>query len=489
MAGELRKKTKSALIWNTINQFGRFGFRFIVTVVLARILTPEDFGLVAMILVITSFSDFFIDSGFKIGIVQQKTLSDEELSSVFFLNILVGAGFMLLVFLIAPIIGSIYENEQLVPLTQVLSLVYLFKSFSIVQQGLINRKMEFKKLTISTVGAQLFAGTLAITLAIIGWGVWSLIINLVVEAFLISVLFWVQSSWKPKWIFRLSAIKSLWGFSSKLLLMNLLANIGNKIDLFFIGKFFNPQTVGLYSKSKDFSLLPANIGTQVITTSFFPVFSKIQDNHILFISIYTKLYKLLLLSFTPLFAIMFLCADQIILILLGKAWMGAIIYFKWGAVMALMFVVNGFMNYVINSKGRSDLNLKRALIHTPLRIGMFIAIPFLFSSFTPLYFIFVYISFFISANIMNKYFVSKICGIDIFENLKMGLEYIVFAVGIILFIHYINGIFDFLNNYGILTLKTMLFLGLYCLILAISKNKLFYWSLNQIKLKISHGLR
>lgn len=488
MPGGLRKKTKSALIWNAINQFGRFGFRFIVTIVLARILTPEDFGLVAMILVITSFSDLFIDSGFKIGIVQQKKLSDEELSSVFFLNIIVGACCTIVIFLIAPLIAGIYENEELISLTQVLSLVYIFKSFAIVQQGLINREMEFKKLTISTVGAQFFAGITAIILAINGWGVWSLIINLVVESFLISVLFWVQSIWKPDFVFKIKAVKSLWNFSSKLLLMNLLVTIGNKVDLFFIGKLFSPQTLGLYSKSKDFSILPAMIGSQIVNISFFPVFAKIQDNQVLFNSTYIRLYRILLMVFTPLFAIMFLSADDIVYILLGEKWKGGIPYFRWASVIGVFWIVNGLMNYIINSKGRSDLNLKRSLIHTPLRIGLFIAIPFLFTSFTPLYFIYIYILFFLSENLINKYFISSICHISFIKNLRVGIEYIIISAVILLFLYYLNFL-DFSNNYISFISETIIFLALYFLALGFIRNEVFYWGINKIKLKLFHGFK
>ena len=429
-----------------------------------------------MILVVIGFSDILINSGFSQGIIQKKSIDNIELSSVFYLNILIGLGCVVFICLVAPLLATFYNRPVLTDLTRVLALAYFFKSFAVVQHGLMNRDMDFKKRTLTMLCAQVFSGIIAIIAAYSGMGVWSLVLNIILNDFLITIIFWLQTSWKPLWVFQLRALSSLWRFSSKLLFMNILSQIGNKVDIFLVGKLFSPQTLGLYSKGSDFAKLPAGIGTQVITVSLFPVFSKIQDDLKLFINSYRHFHKLILMAFTPLFGVMFMCSDHIVVLLLGNEWVDSIPYFKWSTVIGLFSVTNGFMIYVLNAKGRSDLNLKKTMVQVPLRIIAFISLPVIFNNFNPLYFIFVYILFFISENIISIYFISNTTKTSFRKNLTLGLEYIILMVMIILLMEsattYYN--IDGFRWLSILIFTIVIFL-LYGLVLFFTKNETFIW--------------
>lgn len=481
---EVIKKTKSALIWNGVNQFGRFGFQAIINIVLARLLAPEDFGLVAMIFAITSFSDLFIDGGFRVGIVQKKGISDLELSTAFFLNLGIGLFFTILIYLAAPLISGLYDEPEIVSITQALSIVYVFKSVSIVHQGLMSREMDFKQRTISMLGARLFAGGVAILMAVRGFGVWSLVANSLLQSFLVSLLLWLQTDWKPKMMFNLSSLGELWGFSSRLLFMNILTTIGNKIDVFFIGKSFSPDVLGLYSKSKDIATLPASMGAQIVTTSFFPVFARLQDDNNAFVNYYRRINNVLLLLFAPLFAMMFVGGEELVLLVLGEKWGDSVPYFKLSTIIGLFIVFNGFLVYTVNSKGRSDLNLKKTLVNAPFRIVIFILLPMVFASFTPVYFLVVYIFSFLVEFVLTKYFIANLCKLRLKDNLLLGAEYIIVAVLAAFLIHLAT-----FNNFELSPLARLLlkwsgFLTLFLLPLIVSKNQTLFWAFSKIKSKL-----
>lgn len=483
MGLDLRKKTKSAIIWNSVNKFGKSGSQFIVTIILARLLTPADFGMIAMILVITRFGDIFIDGGFLLGIVQQKELNPIELSSVFFVNIGVGFCICAIIFLGAPLIGLLYHNPKLVPLSRLISLVYFISSFSIVQHALMIRDMDFKKRTIAQLVAQVVAGIVGIITAIMGLGVWSLVIYMLLQASLSALLYWVQTDWRPQMMIKISSIKSLWKFSANLLGVSLLGNVAGRIDIFLTGEFFTPGILGLYSKAKDFAILPVGIGSEIINTSLYPAMAKISDDEQKFNLIYTDTLKLIIFIFAPFFGIMTLCAKDIVFILLGPKWVGSMIYFRWFSLMALFYIINDFLIYVINAKGRSDVNLKKELIQTPVRIAGLLLLIFIFKPLNILYFTFFLILFFISSNIYTQYLISRICRINFFRNCCIGVKYVVLILLILLAIQWLS--LDFNNHWLALFTKTFLLLGSYLVILAITRDQLFYKTLKKALLTLN----
>lgn len=473
----LKRKTRNAIIWNGINQSGRFGIRFIVTLFLARLLIPEDFGLISMIMVVTSLSDVFIDSGFKMGIIQKKSLHQNELSSIFLINVLIGIALTVIIYTLAPFLGNLYNEPRLNALTKAIAFLYFFNSLSIVQQGILSREMDFKKQTIAQVGAQGIAGIVAIYCAYKGLGVWSLVANVLLNSLLSAILFWGLSRWRPTLNLVISDVGEIWRFSSNLLVTNLLVVIGNKIDVFFIGKYFSPQTVGFYSKSKDFALLPSQIGNAVINSSLYPAFAKLQDQQEKFSYVYIRTLRVLVMVFSPIAGIMFSCADEIILILLGEKWLDSVIYFKWSAIIGFLYIITGLMTYVINAKGRSDLNLKRTMVQAPLRILMFITLPFIIPIFDPIYYVYTYILFFFSACIVSHFWILKLCSLDLKKNYIVGLQYISVVILSIIILH----AFEIPNVYVSIVIKSSIMIVLYCLILFGLKDRLFQAAVLSLK--------
>lgn len=483
MLDDLMRKTKGALVWNSLNQVGVMGSRILITVILARLLLPEDFGLIAMIMAVISFSDILINSGFSQGIIQKKVLGTTELSSVFFLNICIGLLCCLTIYFTAPLLAMFFENEKLTNITRVLALTYLFRSFTIVQLGLMSREMDFKTRTISMFVAQIIAGILAIIAAYYGFGVWSLVINIMLNDFLKAIIFWIQSKWKPILIFKINSIKELWSFSSKLLYLNFIAQIGNKVDIFIVGKYFSPDVLGFYSKGKEFAILPGSLSTQIISSSFFPVFSKIQDDKELFYSQYIRVLSLIIMIFLPVFSVMFVCSESIVNILLGVKWLDSVPFFQWSTVLGFFAVSNLFMYNVLNAKGRSDLNLNKTLVLAPLRILSFIAIPIIFNTLEPLYFIYVYILFFFVEYIIYTYFISKITETRFFQNVTVGVEFIALTAIVVSIAIFLFNFVGLPENPWIDILLTSLIMTLpYVAVLFFSKNTTFFWCLKKLKI-------
>lgn len=428
----LRKESIHAVKWSSINQAIRLFLRFGFAVVMARLLSPRDFGLMAMIFVITDFSYMFISGGLANALIQKKTLNREDYSTVFYINIVLGFLFTLFFWHGASFLAKFYDEPKLKALTQAVSVIYFINSLSVVQRAVLTRKIAFKKLTIVELGGVLFSGVSGISFAIYGLGVWSLVWAHIFGESITLLLFWLLSPWRPSLIFRLSSMKKLFSYSSKILLSTIIHAVTNKFDIMLVGKLFPAELLGLYSKARANSGLPRNFIAQISSRSFFPILSKLQDDKDRFKSAYCRILSMVVFLGLPLFIFLILTAKNLVGLIFGDKWLGMVGYFQLFCVIGILDIINLLKMYSLNALGRPDLVLKLSSILYPARLLTLLVVALSISSLEPSVYILIITLFLILSNFFFTNSLGKLISLNYTEELALIGKETLSAVGIAL---------------------------------------------------------
>jgi O-antigen/teichoic acid export membrane protein len=350
--------TRQSLKWNTINYGVNLGSKFLITVVLQRLLNPSDFGLIASILVFTGVAQVIVDNGFQSAIVQSYKLSEEALSTVFFINVGIGALCSIALFALAPFIGDFISGREIVPVIHVLSMVYIVQSVSLVQRALLMRGHAFKALAVIEIGASVLAGVTAIFYALQGGGVWSLVIMMLGQAALTSFFFWIQpGAFKPSWVFEPSAVKDLWKFGSNVFMNGLFIYLNSRIDLLLTGRFMGLGMQGYYSRGKDYGLLPSGVMVGIVSKSYFPIFSRLHSNEPELRQSYLRALETMALVAAVAFPPMYLLVGYVIQWVLGDKWNGMIEVTQWFIVLSSLYIFNSINANFLAGIGKPRNNL------------------------------------------------------------------------------------------------------------------------------------
>ena len=250
MAQKFKHTALNALIWSGVEKFSLQAIGFISTIIVARLLTPADFGLIAMITVFIAVSNVFIDSGFGTAIIQKKDLNNSDCSTVFYFNLFIAAILYAILFFAAPFIASFYKQPSLTNLTRVLGLVLIFNSLGLIQIALIQKEIVFKTNTTINLIALLISSSIGITCALLNFGVWSLVIQQVCLSISKCALLWIFNSWRPILVFSRSSFKQLFHFSSRLLISEILETFFQNIYYLIIGRLFPATQLGYFTQGK-----------------------------------------------------------------------------------------------------------------------------------------------------------------------------------------------------------------------------------------------
>ena len=289
----LKQKTAKGIFWNFFQNFASSGLSFLVTLVLARILSPKDYGNIGMIVVFIAIADVFVDSGFASALIQKKNRTQEDLSTVFFFNIFVSVLCYAVLFVAAPYIAVFYEEPILSPLLRVISLKIVISSFCSIQYTILRIKIDFKKLARINILATFVSGIIGIVMALSGYGVWALVGQTLSLATINCFQYWFLSNWRPSKVFSRESFKSLFSFGSNLLVSSLIDKIYTSIYPIVIGKFFSASSLGHYTRASHFADFPSLNFTLVISRVTFPALTRLQDDDERLKASYRKLLKLL----------------------------------------------------------------------------------------------------------------------------------------------------------------------------------------------------
>jgi len=272
---ELKSKGTKAFIWDFFGKMAKQGMGFIVTIFLARLLEPSDFGLIAMVMVIVGIADVFSDIGLGGALIQRRRVLPVHYSSVFYLNISVGVLLALILFFSAEQVAAFYENEQLIPLAKVISLTFVLNAFSSVQVTKLRKELNFALITKVSFLSSFFSGIIGISLAFYGAGVWSLVAQSLSVGFIFNIFIWYASDWKPSFLFSFKALKQLWGFGFHMFLVGVLNAVFSRLDYIVIGKLFTPTALGFYQRAKSLNMMLVQYSSGSLMTVMFPVLSKV----------------------------------------------------------------------------------------------------------------------------------------------------------------------------------------------------------------------
>lgn len=414
----LKKQSIVAFAWDLGGTIVRMGSGLVISILLARLLGPAEFGLVGMAMVFIGISQVFIDVGFTAALIQNKENSDLTYSSVFYLNFAAGLALTLLFYFIAPMIGIFYENPQITDLVRWLSLIFVFNSLNMVQQAIFQRNLSFKILTIRTVISSAFGGVIGVVAALQGLGVYSLVIQQLSAAVLGTILLWHASEWRPNLQFSLSEIKKLSGFSLFIFFNAFTASIFNKLDVLFIGKIFSPVLLGLYTRSESLCNTVTNLSSNSIRKVTFPVLSSLQNNKERFDNMFFKSIELTTFISFVLTGVLFLFGADIILLLFGEKWKDAIPIFEILILRAATFPINVILLNALNGIGKAKENFMLGVVRKTLKLStLLIGFFFGFQVFLISFLIFHYIM-----TLFNSFVVSYYIKVNAWKTVLMIFE-------------------------------------------------------------------
>ncbi len=362
----LKEKTAKGLGWGFIDNLLGAGFTAVVSIILARLLTPEDFGLIGMIAIFTALGNTLMDSGFSGALIRKQNVDEKDLSTVFYTNLIIGGAIYTILFFAATPIASYLNEEILKPLVRVMALSVIILSFTQVQKVTFIRKIDFRTQAIISLAASAASGTISIWMALTGWGVWSLAAQQLVKQGATSILLWIFSSWKPSLVFSIKSFREMFNFGSKLLACSLISVIWNEIYSFAIGKLYSPLQVGYFARAEKFkSMVTSNIG-QVVQRVGYPVMSTIQDDSERQVRVYRKIVRLTILLTSTLVMGLIGCADAMVEVLIGAKWLPAVEYLRILGLSGIFLpLILGSVN-VFNANGKSGITLALEIIKTLL---------------------------------------------------------------------------------------------------------------------------
>lgn len=358
----LKSKTKKGLAWSVIERFATQGVQFLFGIILARLLSPDDYGIIAMPLVFLAIAQCFIDSGFSTALVRKPDLTDNDLSTAFYFNIGVGVVCYIILFITSPLIADFYNTPILSDLLKVTALATLFNPLCAVQQAILTRKIDFKTQAIVSLSGAVVSGAVGLVMAYGGFGVWSLVCQQVGGYFIRTCLLWTLSSWRPQKRWSHDSFHYLWNFGNKMLGAALLDTTYNNIYSIVIGKFFSATDLGNYTRAHQFATLPSSNITGVLQRVTFPVLSTIQNEDERLARNYRKILKLSAFFIFPLMLMLSALADPIIRIVLTDKWAGCIIMLQIICFSMMWYPVHAINLNLLTVKGRSDLFFRLEII-------------------------------------------------------------------------------------------------------------------------------
>lgn len=371
----LKEKTIKGVGWSALDTFLGQGVSFIVGLVLARLLTPEEYGLIGISLIFITILNSVVDSGFSNALIRKKEICKEDYNTMFITNLVISVVLYLLLYFLAPYISLFFERD-ITLLVRVLGSTLIINAFTIVQNTILIKKLDFKTKTKSSLISAVISGVIGIVLAFAGYGVWALVINHLVRQVLYAICLWLLSRWKPSIQFNINSYRYLWGYGWKLLVSGLLDTIWKDLYQVVVGKFYSPATLGQYTRARSYAqLLSSNI-TVVVQRVTFPVLANIQDEKERMIEAYRKVIKVTM--FVSCISMFFIAAvsEPLIYCMIGSQWYEASTYLPLICVSMSLYPLHAINLNMLQVQGRSDIFLyleiiKKLLGIVPLVIGVF----------------------------------------------------------------------------------------------------------------------
>jgi len=330
-----KKQAFKGIFWTFTEQLGVKGVGFVVQILIARLLLPEDFGLIAMVAVFIGLGDLLVDSGLGQSLIRTKKPQQVDFSTVFYLNIISALVIYLLLYIIAPYVAIFYDKVELINILRVIALAIIFGSFSVVQKAILTINMNFKNQMLIQIPSLFISSIIGLVLAYNDFGVWSIVFMKVLYPFFTSILYWVYSDWRPRWMFDMDKLKYHYFFGYKLMITYIFNAIFNDIYSVLIGKYYSTSILGFYNRATTFQRFPTMLVGKSINRVTYPMFTKINGDIDKLKRILKKINKLVIYLFLPLIFFLIFNAHEIIVFLLTDKWSNITPFFQFLCVGAL----------------------------------------------------------------------------------------------------------------------------------------------------------
>lgn len=373
----ITKNQYHAIFWSICDRFGAQAINFLISIVLTRLLSPEEFGLVGMIMIFMALGQTLIDSGLTSSLVRTKDCNDSDYSVVFFSNVLFSVLFYGLMYMLAPWIALFFEESRLTGLVRIYSLGYVIIAFSSVHQTLWVKNLQFKSLTKVRISATLLSGILAVFLAFKGFGVWSLVALFLVNQTLLAIFFWYSNKLFFPLKFSLSKFKYHFTFGYRLTLAGVLNTFFDHLYQVLIGKFFSVVTLGYYTRAYTLKQYPIETLSSALQKVTYPIFAQQQQNPQLMRNSLKELVTRVIFVVAPMMILGAALAEPLFWVLFGREWMEAVPFFQVLCISGILYPIHSYNLNILNVFGRSDLFLKLELIKkVQILLVVFVAFQF-----------------------------------------------------------------------------------------------------------------
>lgn len=410
----LRHKTRKGLYWTTLNHLSNYGVQFVIGIVMARLLSPEDFGISVLPAVFLAIAGVFIDSGFSSAMVRKPDLTERDLSTAFYYSLCVGAFCYVIIFFSSPWIAEFYNVPILESLVRWSALSFLINPLATPQTILLNRRLDFKTPTIVGIISKILMGICGITIAYMGYGVWALVFSSLISSLFNYILYACVVRWYPKTGWSKDSFKYLWGYGNKLVASYLMGNIYENIVPIVVGKFYSPATLGVYNRAQQYSRLIAKNSSSVFQQVSFPVLSKIQDKNDDLVKGYQKLINASAFVTFPLMMLLAALSRPLVILMITEKWEACVLLLQLMCFSMMWYPVHAINLNLLQVKGRTDYFFKLEIYKKIVGlIALAITLPISLvavilsewvTNFITLYF--------------NTYYTKKIIGYGFFQQMK-----------------------------------------------------------------------
>ncbi len=414
MEENLKKQTKLGVFWSAIQRFSTQGLQFVITLVIARFLTPSDYGIIGMLGIFLSVASVFVDCGFTNALIRKQDRSQEDCSTVFFFNIGIAILSYIILFFLAPFVASFYNMPVLKNVLRILSLMLIINSFSAVHATILTSQLDFKSQTQISIISISISGIVGITMAVYGVTYWTLVVQGLVSSSISSVLYWRYSTWRPNLVFSRQSFKEMFSFGSKLLASSLIDSLYNNIYPIIIGKVYSASTLGNYSRAESYANFPSISITGILQRVTYPLLCKMQTNEGQLAYTYRKMLKLSAFIIFPLMMGLSSLARPFVVIIIGKQWEFCAVLLQILCFSLMWYPIQAINLSLLQVKGRTDLSLRLEIIKKVIGVIILcISIPL-----GILYVCYFRIVFSVICLFVNTYYTGIMIHVGIFKQLK-----------------------------------------------------------------------
>lgn len=476
----LKQKAAAGMVWTAFQKYSRMGIQFISGIILARLLTPYDYGCIGMLSIFIVLADTFIDGGFGSALIQKKRPTQVDYSTIFWWNIGMAAFMYIILFVSAPAISRFYKIPLLCDVLRVEGLILFIYALNVIQRNQLKKKLNFKLLSIVSVGTAIIALSVTIIMAYHGFGVWSLVAQTLIGGAIPSLVFWFYVKWRPIWTFSKQSFKELFGFGFYMFLTHLVNKFGAKISQLLIGKMYSPATLGYFTKAASTESLASSSISSIMTQITYPLYAQVQEDKAALGNMIKRLTTSIAYITFPLMFILMLTAKPIFILLYSERWVASIPYFQVLCLVGLAECLQSVNTQSIAAIGKSKTMFVWTLLKRTLGTTLVVGGLFLWGMKGLLigYVLYNWFCYFVNIGLVSKH-IGYHWKQQLLDLLPMGIASVVIAVVCYFGIGYFN-----LNMYLDGVLKLFLYVVLYLCWSFVFKPESYLYTLSIVPSKL-----